>query len=168
MEGIWTRFCPSIVRTVEIIQSGLIGEVSLIQSDFGCPFPIPAGALNALGVYNLALTQMVFDAQSPSSSALAPSKLFATGSLRSDGATDSQVGVLMQYGSTRVSTFTASLLVDSHKEACIVGDKGRIRLLGPLWHSTNKIVLEVNGQTPEEISFEGLEAVQFTRYEMRQ
>jgi hypothetical protein len=145
------------------VQSGAIGLVALINSDFGCPFPIPSGALNALGVYNLALTQMVYDAQAGSVTPVVPSKIVAVGSLASEGGVDSQVGVMLQYSPTQLSTFTASLLVDSHKEALIVGDKGRIRILGPLWHSTDKIVLEVNGEPEQVFSFEGLESKEFVR-----
>lgn len=163
MEGMWTRFVPSMMHTLNLITAGTIGAVKLVQSDFGCKFPIPAGALNALGVYNLALHHMVYDQHTPNQKMAIPSELYASGTLRSDGMTDDQVGGVLQFGDSQLSTFAASLLVNSPNEAIIVGEKGRIRLLGPLWHSTNKIIVEVEGEKPKEVGFEGFEDVKFIR-----
>ena len=44
MEALWTRFLPAIVKVRELVAAGAIGEVRMLQADFGFPGPtsIPA------------------------------------------------------------------------------------------------------------------------------
>ena len=41
MEAFWTKFLPQYQKAMEIIGSGRIGEIKLIQSDFGFKAPEP-------------------------------------------------------------------------------------------------------------------------------
>jgi predicted dehydrogenase len=175
MEALWTRFVPSVRRALDLVAQGRIGAVKLVQSDFGCAFPIPAGALNALGVYSIALGQMVYEADArramkeagsatadgaagtPAAAATSgaaseasepaasivpiPNEVRASGCLRNDGQSDSQVGVVVRYGSEQLNVFSASLLVNGANGATIHGSQGRIKLHSPLWHSTDRLTV---------------------------
>jgi len=185
MEALWTRFVPSVRRALDLVAQGRIGSIKLVQSDFGCAFPIPAGALNALGVYSIALGQMVYeadarramkesgsagtdgtaaaaaaaaaasDASSEPAAAIVPvpSEVRASGSLRPDGQSDSQVGVTVRYGSEQLNVFSASLLVNGANEATIHGSQGRIKLHAPLWHSTDRLTITAADGTENQETF---------------
>src|SRR5687767_13819388 len=43
MEAFWTKFLPQYKKIIEIIVSGEIGEIKLIQADFGFLAPEPLG-----------------------------------------------------------------------------------------------------------------------------
>jgi predicted dehydrogenase len=182
MEALWTRFVPSVRRALDLVAQGRIGSIKLVQSDFGCAFPIPAGALNALGVYSIALGQMVYEADArramkeagsagadgaaaaaaasdvssePAAAIVpVPSEVRASGSLRPDGQSDSQVGVTVRYGSEQLNVFSASLLVNGANEATIHGSQGRIKLHAPLWHSTDRLTITAaDGSESSEETF---------------
>jgi len=183
MEALWTRFVPSVQRALALVSSGALGPVHLVQSDFACAYPIPAGALNALGVYSLALGQMVYeadarraikeraagDAATAASSEATPvvaaelaapivpvaRSVRALGSLRPDSLSDSQVGVTVQYAPDQLNVFSASLLCNGANDATITGARGRIRLHGnPLWHATDRLTVTRVGDDGSESSVE--------------
>ena len=162
LEAMWTRYCPAVDAALTHVRTGTIGRVLAVQSDFGCQFPIPSGALDAIGCYCIALSQMVYSAdkqraqwesewieengqrrppsssQPPPAELVSPSKLQALGTLTASGV-DSQVSVQMAYASDQLSQWSASLLVNGPCEATITGVHGRIRLPGPLWHSAAEV-----------------------------
>ncbi|HZI23732.1 MAG TPA: Gfo/Idh/MocA family oxidoreductase, partial [Chryseolinea sp.] len=62
MEAFWTKFIPQFQKVVSLIQSGAIGEIKLIQADFGFKASTPpaprlyephlgGGALLDIGIY---------------------------------------------------------------------------------------------------------------------
>jgi predicted dehydrogenase len=156
MEALWTRHVPAIEEALQLISAGRIGEVLQLTSDFGCQYAIPAGALNALGVYGIALSQMVFEADArrerhaaAESTAVVPipSSLQAHGSLRSATDVDDCISVQMRYGARAQSSFTSSLLINGPNEATVCGTMGRIRMHSPMWHATHQLTLtDSNGQ----------------------
>ena len=71
MEAFWTRYLPSTVRLLNLIQDGEIGDVKLIKADFGFSFPFDAesrvynphlagGALLDVGIYPINFAQMIY------------------------------------------------------------------------------------------------------------
>jgi dihydrodiol dehydrogenase / D-xylose 1-dehydrogenase (NADP) len=165
MEAMWTRFVPAVSQAMDLIRGGTLGRIRMVSSDFGCQFAIPSGALNALGVYNLALQNMVIDAKGQEESKTMQPVSFHAVATYVNGV-DQQTSCMSLYEGGLAATFTASLQCNSHNEALIVGEKGRIRLLGPLWHSTDKIILELNdgnGSKEQVIDFTGHEDAKFPR-----
>src|SRR5215216_7626821 len=70
MEAMWTRFLPHMVRLRELLAAGAIGEVRMLQADFGFRTSFnpqsrlfdPAlggGALLDVGVYTISFAQMI-------------------------------------------------------------------------------------------------------------
>lgn len=66
MEAMWTRFLPQVIKAKEIIDSGQIGKVKLLDADFGLGLPFDpkhrlfnkeliGGSLLDLGIYPLFL-----------------------------------------------------------------------------------------------------------------
>jgi len=62
MEALWTRFSPSMLKTIELVESGAIGNIRSIQADFGFNTPfnpdsrlfnkqLGGGSLLDVGIY---------------------------------------------------------------------------------------------------------------------
>ncbi len=75
MEAMWTRFLPCTIRLRELLQDGVIGEVTHLKASFGVCFKtwpwhrirskkLAGGALLDLGIYPVSFARMIFG-QSP-------------------------------------------------------------------------------------------------------
>jgi predicted dehydrogenase len=135
MEAMWMRCNPAILRMMDEIRDGVIGEVTSVMSHFGLSGPFPlghrlrdpklgGGALLDLGVYPVTLAQLVLGR---------PDRVAATASLTPEGV-DATCGVLHGYDSRpAVANLTCSQESDSAVTAVIAGPKGRIELSGPFY-----------------------------------
>ena len=67
MEAFWTKFLPQYEKVISLIQSGKIGEIKIVQADFGFKASTPpnprlyepnlgGGALLDIGIYPVFLT----------------------------------------------------------------------------------------------------------------
>lgn len=129
-EAIWTRYMPSRKIIDEIVASGEIGEVKLV--DAGLVYPIeekgrmvePAlagGSLLDLGVYPINFASMVLGDDIKDIS--------GTCTYTSTGV-DCQESITMTYNNGNMAVLHASMGVSSHRMGIIMGDKGYI-------HATN-------------------------------
>jgi predicted dehydrogenase len=137
MEAVWTRFLPSIVRVRELVDAGHIGEVRMITADFGfrAAFDpdsrlfapdLAGGALLDVGIYPLTLASMLCGD---------PVDIQATANLGATGV-DEEIAVILRHARGELAVLSASLRVDTPREAHILGTKGRIRILFPWWAGT--------------------------------
>ena len=127
MEAMWTRTVPAVLRMVEMVRAGAIGEPRLVTADFSVAFTagpehrlrnpdLGGGALLDLGVYPLAVSQLVFGT---------PSVVQAVGTLTPEGVDDTTAVTLVHPGGG-VSALTCSLSADGTWSATIAGTGGRI------------------------------------------
>ncbi|MCC5947310.1 MAG: Gfo/Idh/MocA family oxidoreductase [Nitriliruptoraceae bacterium] len=135
MEAMWMRVQPGFLDLHRRIAEGEIGRPRLVMADFGFPADTDTtrrwydlaqggGALLDVGIYPLTLITSVLGA---------PREVRAVGELASTGV-DEQVAVAMRH-ETGVSSWTCSFVADSGVEATVAGDRGSLRLRGPLHHS---------------------------------
>jgi predicted dehydrogenase len=143
MEAVWTRFLPTLVRVRELIDASAIGEVRMINADFGFRADFdPAsrlfapelggGALLDLGVYPLNLAVMLCGE---------PVGIESTANLGDTGI-DEEAAMILRHAGGGISTLSCSLRVDTPREAHILGTEGRIRICHPWWAST-RIILQI-------------------------
>lgn len=127
MEAMWTRTVPAILRMVEMVRAGAIGEPRLITSDFSISFTggpehrmrnpaLGGGALLDLGVYPLAFAQLVFGS---------PSVVQAVATLTPEGVDDTTAVTLVHPGGA-VAALTCSISADGTWSATVAGTEGRI------------------------------------------
>ena len=151
MESMWTRFFPLIRRIREMIAQGDIGEVKLIQGDFGFKSEFDAssrlyqksmggGALLDVGVYPISLATMLLGS---------PQKIASVATLATTGV-DSQISLLFSYPTGCLANLSASLDVDSPKEIKISGTRGSIHIHVPFW-KPHTITIQKPGQAPETV-----------------
>jgi predicted dehydrogenase len=151
MEAMWTYCNPLIRRMVELIADGAIGEVRMVQADFGIVGPPEVthrlrdpnqggGALLDLGVYPISFAHLVLGA---------PQAVSAWAKLTPEGV-DETTGVLFGYDSGAVATLSCSISASGANNAVVAGTEGRIDLPQGSFNP-NRMVLWRLGHEPEEI-----------------
>jgi len=141
MEGMWTRFFPAVQKLRELISDGSLGDIKLVQADFGFKHTNQArllqeelggGGVLDIGVYPISLASLAFGGG-------APSKIQSSGTIGPTGV-DYQASLLVSYGAEQVASLSYTLLADCPREATVIGTKGRVRLSSPFWCTTQLIV----------------------------
>jgi dihydrodiol dehydrogenase / D-xylose 1-dehydrogenase (NADP) len=134
MEAMWTRYFPLIHKVRELIDNKEIGELQLLTADFGFKAPndpegrffnleLGGGALLDLGIYTISLAFMIFGKPS-----------FVTGTAHiGKTKVDEQSAVILGYERGPLAILGCSLVVDSTREANIIGTNGKIRIHSPFW-----------------------------------
>lgn len=134
MEAMWTRFFPIMTRLREMIRDGVIGEVRMVEADFGFRAtkdeePLlydPAfggGSLLDVGVYGISMASMILGR---------PTDIVSMAQL-GETAVDEQCAVVLRYDGGQLAIVKSTLLADTPQEATIIGTNGRIRIESPFW-----------------------------------
>jgi len=155
MEAIWSRFIPSINKVRSLLEEGVIGDIRLVEANFGFRAgrevrrlwepSLAGGATLDIGIYPIQLASMVYEGAKPS-------QIFVEGEL-SDTKVDEQVSVILKYGKGQLATLNFSIAAPLNNVAVITGTKGRIHMRGPMWHCTEQVTLAVQGQKEEVFDF---------------
>ncbi|MBZ0304887.1 MAG: Gfo/Idh/MocA family oxidoreductase [Anaerolineae bacterium] len=147
MEAMWMRFIPAILKTRELLQSGAIGDVLMLQADFGFRLEFdpasrlynPAlggGALLDVGIYPLTLAYLFFGE---------PDSLSSEAVLGRTG-TDDLNAMVLKYAGGRLAQLSSAVSVETPCEALFFGTKGSLKIHFPFWAS-QKLTLRVGGKT---------------------
>jgi len=150
MEAMWTRFLPHIVRLRELLAAEAIGEVRMLQADFGFRTSFnpqgrlfdPAlggGALLDVGIYTASLASMIFGA---------PERVTGMADLGATGV-DEQSAMIFGYSGGRLALLSQAIRTGSPHEALLLGTKGKIRVHSSWWKAA-PMTLSVDGQ-PDEL-----------------
>ncbi|MCS7190879.1 MAG: Gfo/Idh/MocA family oxidoreductase [Fimbriimonadales bacterium] len=146
MEGMWTRCFPVVREIIRRVQAGEIGELRLVMADFGFrPEFDPAsrlfapelggGALLDVGIYPVALAFLFLGA---------PAQMVAFGALGATGV-DELCSILFFYPSGAQAVLSASLQVNTPKQAYLCGTGGRIFLPAPWWKPSEAYLVRNDG-----------------------
>lgn len=154
MEALWTRFIPSYKKFRELVLDGVVGDIRLIQSDFGFMASsnsknriilkeLGAGSLLDLGIYPVFLALDV---------AGKPDQIQATALMNSEGV-DEICRISFSYNRQKIlADLSSSIVINSPIESVIYGTKGRIKL-NKWWHAPSSIDIEIDDKT-EHLNFE--------------
>jgi predicted dehydrogenase len=153
MEAVWTRFLPAITRIRELVATDTIGDIRMVQADFGfragydpasrlfAP-ELGGGALLDIGIYPLNLAYMFCGA---------PTEIHTTANLGATGV-DEEAAILLRHAAGEISVLSCAFTVDTPREAHILGTGGRINICLPWW-GARRFVLHRKGGRPEEIEY---------------
>ena len=153
MEAVWTRFLPALVHVRDLLAKGAIGEVRMLQADFGFRVAVDptsrlfapelaGGALLDLGVYPLNLAFMVCGE---------PLEIHTLANLGSTGV-DEEAAILLRHAAGRISTLSCALRVETPRDAHILGTRGRITIHRPWW-GASRVTLHREDADPQEFAF---------------
>ena len=157
MDAFWTRFFPGMVKLRELLSAKVIGDVMLVQVDFGYRtgkivpesrtynLELAGGALLDVGSYCLQLASMVYGRQ--------PSDIVSQYTLGSTGVDELSVSVF-KYSDYEMATITAAIRLTTPHEARIMGTNGYITV-PDFWHPSELTVVR-SGQAPETLHFDNV------------
>ena len=146
MEAMWTRFIPLVKRLKDLLASGEIGEICLVNIEFGLPVAansnllkpeVGGGALLDRGIYGLSLASFLLGE---------PDKVDSQFSIGPSGV-DEQAVLMLQYDKGAIVTISASLKTYSSNEMVIMGTHGKIRVHEPFCFPSQ---LSISPHTPSE------------------
>ncbi len=152
MEGMWSRFMPSIERILSLIKEDAIGKPQYLAVDFGFTAPydiegrlfnksLGGGSVLDIGVYAIFLATLVFGEPSGVKSV---SKLSPTG-------VDEYANMVLQYHNGETAHLLTSIVFNTSLEAEIVGTNGRIKIKSP-WYKATEFTLYPKDAEPQHFS----------------
>ena len=147
MEGMWTRCFPAVRRARQWIAEGRIGKPLTVRAFFEmhanpddwqwwkAGIAHAGGALRDVGIYSLAMADMVFGRM--------PVHSFSA--MESNGEVDQSFHMLLDYGDGQHAFVGGAFNQDGNTEVEISGEKGRI-LIGPeFWDPTTATLIAHDG-----------------------
>ena len=149
MEAMWSRFLPAVCQARQWIAEGKIGNVRMIQADFGFRAGnvdpsgrlfdpnLGGGGILDVGVYPVSFAQMIFGGE--------PEGVAAFADIGETGV-DEQAVMILDFGKDKKAALTTGVRTMTPHEAWIMGEKGRIRIDG-YWHAESA-QLQVQGEEP--------------------
>ena len=137
MEAMWTRFLPVIAKVRQLLDQEVIGQVRLLQADFGFKGKwnrksrlfnpeLAGGALLDVGVYTVSLASMVF--KKP------PKEISAMAHIGKTGV-DEQSAMLFGYDDGQLAVLHCAVRTETPQQALIIGTKGSIRIYPQFWRA---------------------------------
>lgn len=149
MEALWTRFNPTILAMLELVEEGRIGEVNYVNADFTFFIEpsrqerlmnpqLAGGSLLEMGVYPVFLVYLLFGK---------PLAIHATAHLHENGC-DWQTTASMKF-ETGIAQVMSGFCSQSDMKAKIYGTHGAI-VLDANWHETQGFHLITRGENAEE------------------
>lgn len=129
MEAFWTKFLPQYDEAMRMIREGVVGEVKLIQADFGFKAPDPApqrlydpalggGSLLDIGIYPVFMALSVLGKPEAIQAMVTP---YSTG-------VDEQCAIIMKFANGALAVLSSTFASETPVEAMIAGTKGRIHM----------------------------------------
>ncbi|HEY8936224.1 MAG TPA: Gfo/Idh/MocA family oxidoreductase [Cyclobacteriaceae bacterium] len=142
MEAMWSRFFPTTIKAKQLIEQGAIGEVKYMRADFGFKGPydpksrlydlaLGGGAMLDVGVYPLFLSLYILGK---------PKEIKASVQLASTGA-DQTTNAIFTYADGSMANILSSIVIDTPKDAEIIGTEGTITIHTP-WHKSMAITVK--------------------------
>ncbi|MCQ6271029.1 Gfo/Idh/MocA family oxidoreductase [Pseudarthrobacter sp. R1] len=133
-EAMWTRYLPQSDVIRQVLDSGVLGEISLVRSSFGFYMPeIPGhrlwdpalggGAMLDVGVYPVSFSSSIIGD---------PITISAGGTVSSSGV-DASAAIRLEAAGGAQALLSASLQADVSPEAALYGSSGRLEVLAPFF-----------------------------------
>lgn len=154
MEALWTYFLPHYQKTLEIIESGVLGEITNLKADFGFKpvydessrvfnKALGGGSLLDIGIYPIFAALSILGM---------PEKISAKGKFFNNGA-DSECYILFNYNNGITAELNSTFLEETPTEAIIAGTKGVLKLHSR-FHAPTTLSLSLTGKPKQVFNFE--------------
>lgn len=151
MEGMWTRFLPSIKKVLDLLDENKIGKIISVRANMNYRAPpdknsryfnpdLGGGSLLDLGIYPVFLASLLFGK---------PYSIKAAAIVSEEGI-DQACSILMNYSDDQYAILESSLITQTELVAEIAGEKGRIRILSPWTEMPAGILLEIYNEVKME------------------
>ncbi|PWL39071.1 gfo/Idh/MocA family oxidoreductase [Flagellimonas aquimarina] len=147
MEGLWSRFNPSINKVKGLVDEGVIGKVSYIHADFAFYAMdrgmdsrllnpnLASGSILDIGIYPIFLAYLLLGK---------PKQISASSNFHPNG-TELQTSMIFQYEKAQAILYSG-LTSTSEMKAEISGSKGEV-FINPRWHEADSYTLVKNEES---------------------
>lgn len=153
MEAFWTRFLPTTIKALQLINAGAIGKIITLHADFGflATFDPEGRAFNPLlgggayldiGIYPTFLSLLLLGY---------PSSIKASSVFASTGV-DLTTSFIYRYDNESTAVLNCTFGGNTNCEAQIYGDKGKI-IINSRFHEANSITLILNSGEIEKFDY---------------
>jgi len=130
IEAMWSRFLPMIKKIHSLLDEGIIGEIKVLNADFGFRSDwnaesrlfnakLAGGAILDVGVYTISFASSILGCH--------PSKIVGVSNLGQTGV-DEQTGIVMGYDSGQLAMLSCAVRTNTMNEAHIIGTEGYINI----------------------------------------
>jgi len=153
MEAMWTWFIPATVELRQRVVDGEIGELKVVEADFGIAvfdpdgrhrrLDLAGGAMLDVGIYPITFARFL---------AGDPVEAKVLGTLGESGV-DATVGGVVSYSSGALGVFHTSIEMPTSLGASVYGTLGRIDVDPPFWFSSG-FTVRIQGEPPVHVEFE--------------
>ncbi|WP_160688078.1 Gfo/Idh/MocA family oxidoreductase [Clostridium sp. C2-6-12] len=155
MEAMKTRFLPVNQKVKQIINQGVLGDIRLLQADFGFSSvfdpkdrlynkELGGGALLDVGIYTVSYSSFIFGNY--------PKNIKSNLYIGKSGI-DESVSINLEYEEGKQAQLYAAINLDTVRDANIIGTKGRIRV--PVFSNADTAYIFIDGKEEKiEIPFE--------------
>lgn len=154
MEALWSRFMPTTLQALSLVQQGAIGEVLGVKADFGFKGiydtesrlfnpKLGGGALLDIGIYPVFWSYCMLGK---------PTTLKASACMSPTGV-DASTGMVFTYEGGQFAFLDCTFMARTNCEAFVYGTEGIIKVHGR-WHESQALTVERYDQTPETIRFD--------------
>jgi predicted dehydrogenase len=125
-EAIWTRYMPMAKTLNELIESGIIGEVTSLNTNLGYVMThkarlmkpeLAGGALLDVGVYTLNFASMIFGDKI---------KSMSSSVIKTESGVDAQNSITLCFEDGKMAILNSSMLAITDRQGVINGNKGYI------------------------------------------
>ncbi|MFT4901202.1 MAG: putative dehydrogenase [Lentimonas sp.] len=158
-EAFMYRHHPQTQKVVDLVTSGVIGKVRMIEADFCYNSGVEpesrlqaralgGGAILDLGCYVMSFARLIAG-RAQGRLFAEPLELKAVGHLDSQTRTDMWSTAVMRFEGDILAKATCALRVNSENTAVILGELGRITVEMP-WHCPGTIRIELDGKAAAE------------------
>jgi predicted dehydrogenase len=152
MEAFWTKFLPQFEAVMGIIAGGQLGQIKMLQADFGFAAPEPlaqrlydpllgGGALLDIGIYPVFLALAVLGK---------PTHIHAMINPYPSGV-DEQCVITMNFANTALAVLSSTFAADTPVEAMIAGTKGRVHMRNRFHNATGSVEVVVGKESAHPI-----------------
>ena len=150
MEAMWTRFLPHVVALRDLVNSGVLGELVMVEADHGQWFAedpnfrlfspeLGGSAMLDLGVYPVSFASMLLGTPSRMAAMVDPA---FTG-------VDGQASMIFGYDSGAQALLTCTSAARSATRACVTGTEARVEIDADFYAPTSfRLITRSGDVTP--------------------
>jgi predicted dehydrogenase len=146
MEAMWTRFLPHVVALRDLVNSGVLGELVMVEADHGQWFAedpnfrlfspeLGGSAMLDLGVYPVSFASMLLGTPSRMAAMVGPA---FTG-------VDGQASMIFGYDSGAQALLTCTSAARSATRACVTGTEARVEIDADFYAPTSFRLISRSG-----------------------
>ncbi|MFY1046088.1 Gfo/Idh/MocA family protein [Chryseobacterium sp. GP-SGM7] len=147
MDALWTKFLPHYQKMMEIVKTGILGDIKVVLANFGFRAnaepdsrllnpELGGGSLMDIGIYNIFTTLDILGK---------PDEINVSVN-STEECIDEQCAVIFKYNNGAMASLFSSISANLGTEFEICGTLGRLKLTTPFYDSTSVLEHYVDGE----------------------